>query len=410
MFDAPAELLGQLIAVPSVNPLLAVDGDREPGEGQMTEWLCRYCDQRGWRRLRQEVHSGRTNVVALVPGDSGKTILWDVHQDTVSTAGMTVDAFQARTTNGRIYGRGACDVKGAMAAMLCAASSACRDSAARRPNLLLSFTVNEECGFTGAAALARLWQDEPGALARNAATDPNGALTLDELRTLRPSSAVVAEPTSLDVVVAHRGVVRWRCRTIGRAAHSSQPQHGRNAISAMAEIVRLVDRFHADTLSGRVDSLCGASTAVVTTIHGGTGPNTVPDETIVDIDRQLLPNESVEDAYRELVEVVDGADKHGCQIQHDSPWMQSHGLTDAQNRDWAEAVAGVVRAGGADSRVIGVPYGTNAATIADTGIPTVVFGPGSIEQAHTADEWIDVEQLELAADLFARIASGAAAL
>lgn len=433
MNTSVVDLLRELIATPSVNPLLAASGDCEPGETGMTAWLGRHCQRLGWPWHCQQVHDGRSNVLALVAGGTGETILWDVHQDTVSTRGMTVDPFQARLEAGRIYGRGACDVKGAMAAMLCAAESASRTPADQRPNLLLSFTVNEECGFTGAASLAELWRR--GAASPQAAPSlagqfqasqfqaeqsqldapqwkqpPDGAssLTLEQVIALRPARAIVAEPTSLNVVIAHRGVVRWRCRTLGRAAHSSQPQLGLNAISAMADVVRVVDRFHDQVLAQRVDPLCGPSTAVVTTIRGGAGANTVPEEAIIDIDRRLTTSETPEDAYAELVDHLgEHSDLRGCQLQHEPAWMQSRGLSAGDNRRWAEVVATTARdAGARNVGVVGVPYGTNAATIATAGIPTVVFGPGSIEQAHTADEWIAVDQLQQAVEVYRRIACG----
>ena len=351
----------------------------------------------------------RCNVVALVPGDAGDVILWDAHQDTVSTAGMSVNPFAAETNNGRIYGRGACDVKGAMSAMICAAASASRRPTRGRPNLLLSFTVNEECGFTGAESLATFWRD--GRPAHRDTAQIAGNLSIEQLTSLRPSRAIVAEPTSLNVVVAHRGVVRWRCRTLGRAAHSSQPDLGLNAISAMADVVRAVGQFHDEQLSQRADALCGPSTAVVTTIRGGSGPNTVPDEAVVDIDRRLTREESPQQAYEELTQhLMRDADLKGCRIEHDPPWMQSSGLSDAENRPWAEAVATVARGAGTDARIMGVPYGTNAATIASAGIPTVVFGPGSINQAHTADEWIAVDQLEQSVEIYRQLAASSAAL
>jgi acetylornithine deacetylase len=272
----------------------------------------------------------------------------------------------------------------------------------------MACTVNEECGFTGAKALADIWRaGEGGASPVDVA--PDGGLTLAELRALRPLVALVAEPTDLNVVVSHRGVVRWQCQTHGRAAHSSRPEQGANAIYAMMSVVRLVDQFHREELAcRRPDPLCGPSTVCVTTIRGGTGANTVPDRAVIDVDRRLTPAESPEDAVAELVRyLADRVELGECRLHHDPPWMQSGGLPSGANGVWAEQVVGAVRSAGLACQTIGVPYGTNAATIAAAGIPTVVFGPGSIDQAHTADEWIAIDQLEAAVEALCAVARAA---
>lgn len=399
------DVLRELIAIPSVNPRLATAAEPS-GEAQLTKWLIGYAERAGWRWTLQPVHPGRENFLAIVPGNRGDTLLWEAHQDTVSTHGMTVEPFRASVADGRAYGRGACDVKGPMAAMLAALTRASLESPRDRPNVLLACTVNEECGFSGARALAEIWREKES---RESTAD---SLTFDELQKLRPAAAIVAEPTELNVVVAHRGVVRWQCTVHGRAAHSSRPEDGANAIYAMAHIVRLVEKYHRDELAARpADSQCGPATACVTTIRGGTGANTVPDRVIIDIDRRLPPNEEPETAYHELVEFVEQrAALGGCRVEHAAPWMQSRGLAAGANLALAEQVASVARATGLTSELVGVPYGTNAASIAVAGIPTVVFGPGSIAQAHTADEWIAVEQLEQAAEVFYRVAMGAVRL
>ncbi|HEX6962422.1 MAG TPA: M20/M25/M40 family metallo-hydrolase, partial [Lacipirellula sp.] len=345
---------------------------------------------------------------ALLRGGRGDTLLWEAHQDTVSGAGMTVQPFAAKVREDRVYGRGACDVKGPLAAMLVALASAAPEPARNRPNVLMACTVNEECGFSGARALADIWRREP-ADQSPISLIPTGGLTLDELRSLRPTAAIIAEPTELNVVVAHRGVVRWQCVVHGRAAHSSRPEDGANAIYAMAPIVGLIDRYHRDVLATRpADPQCGPPTACVTTIQGGTGANTVPDRAIIDVDRRLTPAEEPAAAYEELVSYLSNETSAGeCRVEHLSPWMQSRGLTSADNRRWAERLSSMAAEVGINSQTIGVPFGTNAASIAAAGIPSVVFGPGSIAQAHTADEWIAIDELQRAVSLFHRIATGA---
>lgn len=407
MSRSVVDLLCELIAQPSVNPRLAPLGAPEAGEQRVTQWLARFAADAGWRWGLQWVEPGRSNFFALIPGRRGDTLLWEVHQDTVSVQGMTVHPFEATVRDGRVYGRGACDVKGSMAAMLAALLRAANESSDGRPNILFACSINEECGFSGARAMAELWSRH------DAPPEPDSIvefdLSLNDVRQLCPRLALVAEPTELNVVVAHRGVARWQCTVHGRAAHSSRPEDGANAVYAMARVVQLIEQFHREALAARpADPLCGASTACVTTIQGGTGPNTIPDLATIDVDRRLCPDETPEAAYSELVAWLDERAALGeCRLEHHAPWMQSRGMHFAANREWAEQLAAIVRTVGVESRLMGVPYGTNAASIAAAGIPTAVLGPGSIAQAHTVDEWIAVEQLELAVEIYYRIACGA---
>lgn len=410
MLLSAKDLLQELVRIPSVNPALSSGDTGFNGESQVTDYLQVFFQNLCCEWLRQVVHPGRDNIVVVCRATgaaaSRKPVLWEVHQDTVGVAGMKIDPFAAVESEGRIWGRGACDVKGGMAAMLAALARVEAEGATLRQTVVLALSINEECGFTGVKALCRLWGTEAEAAAE--AENLSGPLSLAELRELRPERAIVAEPTLLDVVVAHKGSVRWRCHTHGRAAHTSRPEQGCNAISAMVRVVQAIERFHDDVLSRRVaHALCGRPTVCVSTIQGGSGVNTVPHHAVIDIDRRLVPGESPEDAYQELVEFV-ASQTEGSEatIEHEPPTNLSVGLEDSSNRDWAEHIAGTVRSLGEPSGLIGVPYGTDAWALAAAGIPTVVFGPGSIDQAHTDDEWIDIDQLNRAVDVFYRLAVG----
>lgn len=410
----PVETLQKLIQTPSVNPMGRDFSGPIYGESRMTALLSQICEGQGWPYSRQRVDEGRFNLWALIEGspapqDGGELILWDVHQDTVPVDGMTVEPFGGEVRAGRVYGRGACDVKGSMAAMLAALSRLNEPSpdpslkgrgGDKRPTIVLTCTVNEECGFTGARAFCGLWGAKP-----QAAGDGAG---LSHVLSWRPDVAIVAEPTQFDVVVAHQGAVRWRCHTLGRAAHTSRPDQGVNAIYAMAQIIQAIERFHAHLgKTAPEHPLCGRPSVCVSTIHGGVGINTVPERATIEIDRRLGPDEQPAAAYNEIIEFIrEQADIGQGRVEHDPPFMDSGGLSDKHNRPLAERVAGLVQKAGRRSELVGVPYGTDAAVVSATGVPTVVFGPGSIAQAHTADEFIEIEQLEFATDVFYRIACG----
>lgn len=415
----PLELLRQLVALPSVNPRLTTKADPAAGESRVTAFLQAFAEQQGWPWLRQQVEPGRENFLALVglaqedlldaanqAQETEKTsiLLFEAHQDTVGIEGMTVAPFEAKLRDGRIYGRGACDVKGGLAAMLAALSTI--EPVPYRQPVLLACTVNEECGFTGVRTLSKLWSDDEDEVAQ-ALGDIKGTLLPPLLTTIfRPTAAIISEPTELNVVVAHRGVVRWQVITHGRAAHSSQPEKGENAIYAMASVIEAVRSYEREVLAHRPrDQRCGGPTVSVTTIQGGTGPNTVPESATVNIDRRLSPDEAPEQAWQEI---IDWIGKHSmlenCRIEHAPPWMQSHGLPEGENLESAQQVVAIATDVCGTSELTGVPYGANAATLAAAGIPSVVFGPGSIDQAHTADEWINVEQLEQATEVYRRLA------
>ena len=370
------------------------------GEERMTELLVEICQGQEWHWSRQEVHPGRDNLLIRVDGDpppheGGELILWDVHQDTVPADGMAIDPFGGEKRDGRVYGRGASDVKGTMAAMLAALSRASEPSLTgrgeiARPSIVLACTVNEECGFTGARALCGLWMGESD---RRFFPRP-------------PDAAIVAEPTQLHVVVAHQGQVRWRCHAIGRSAHTSRPDAGANAIYAVAQVVQAIERYHAKlSTTAPEHPRCGRPSVCVSTIHGGVAINTVPDWATIEIDRRLAPGEKPATAYQALIRyIAEHSDSGPCRVEHDLPFMESTGLVDDHNCPLAERLAGLVRRFGRISELVGVPFGTDAAAIAAAGVPTVVFGPGSIEQAHTADEFISVDELRSAAEIFYRIA------
>jgi acetylornithine deacetylase len=410
----PVEILQRLIRTPSVNPMGRDVSGPHYGESHLTDLLVEICQEHGWRWSRRRIHPERDNLVVLVEGnpkphEGGEFLLWDVHQDTVPVDGMSIDPFAAELLDGRVYGRGACDVKGSMAAMLAALSRLPKVASAARPTIVLACTVNEECGHTGARSLSQMWTRPSAAIGNRevvGGTRDDAIPTEEDFFPRPPDMAIVAEPTGLNVVVAHQGVVRWRCHTLGRAAHTSRPDEGVNAIYAMSRVIQAIEQYHHEMSSTSPGHpLCGRPTACVSTIHAGVGINTVPDHATIEIDLRLSPDEHPGAAYERLIQYVrERADIGRCQTIHDAPFMESIGLSGKQNRSFADRLTQVVREFGRSSASIGVPFGTDAAAISATGVPTIVFGPGSIAQAHTADEFIEVGELELATEIFCRIA------
>tara|TARA_B100000700_G_scaffold58936_2_gene63960 strand:+ start:16422 stop:17618 length:1197 start_codon:yes stop_codon:yes gene_type:complete len=389
MSDELFGLLQDLVRTPSVNPMgRDVSGDIYY-EGQMTSYLEKWFTELGVEFRRNTLEPGRDNIAAILPGsrsveDGGRLIMLEAHQDTVPVDGMTVAPFDPIIQDGKMYGRGSCDIKGGMACMLTAFKRFVETPPPDRPTVIMACTVNEEFGMSGAAKLCDLW--------------------LEKQWIAQPDAIIVAEPTLLDVVVAHKGVTRFELEVTGVACHSSQPELGRNAIYRMARIIQILEQYASEVVGTLNEHpLVTNPTMNVGMIEGGISVNTVPDRCSIEIGRRTSPTEIPEEAYQHILDYVkqhiadeDWAD---AVIYHE-PTMSCGGLSDQYNDELASYVQQVVQSSGHSGQRIGVPYGTDAQAFSLHQIPTVVFGPGSIDQAHTKDEWIELEQLTAAAELY----------
>ena len=389
--------LSELVSIPSVNPMgREVAGDQYY-EHHVTAYLEQLFQRLGVTYERQFVHPKRENILARLDGstppeDGGPLLLFEAHQDTVPVEGMTIEPWAPTVRDGRLYGRGSCDIKGGLTAMLGAFARLAADRPSRMPTLVLACTVNEEHGYTGATALTKLWN----------------APSSSKLLSRRPDAAVIAEPTSLNVVVAHKGTVRWRAHTHGRAAHSSQPHLGDNAIYKMGRVLAACQRY-AEEFAPALPRhpLCGGVTLSVGTIHGGLSVNTVPDRATIEIDRRLLPGEDPAQALRQVIDYIAGQPGIDFAIDHEPPFLQGPALADVGNDVVADLLVEAARRTIGRGEKVGVPYGTDAATLAGIGgVPSIVFGPGSIDQAHTADEWLPLAELTQASDVLFEFVRG----
>ena len=386
---SPSELLCQLIAVPSVNPMGRDLSGPTYFEGRLSDWLMNYFASIGAECEQIEVMPGRANVIARFdsPGAT-RTMLWDAHQDTVPVDNMTIAAFEPEVRDNRVHGRGAADVKGGLAAMLHAFTRLVKERPAGAANVVLSCSCDEEFTTLGIRDLVTYWESD---------------CTKSRLLREKPDVAIIAEPTDLNVVIAHRGVVRFRVHTIGRACHSSDPTQGRNAIYTMARAVCYLEDY-ASWLPKSVPfhPLCGRPTLSVGRIFGGQSVNIVPDKCTIEIDRRLVPGEEPAVAWSTHREKL--LERFGPNITIDEPWISSPGLSNKDNSAIASALLKSIEKTVDSRRTLGVAYCTHASTLNVAGVPSVVFGPGSIDQAHTVDEFIEVQQLEQAAAIYFDVA------
>lgn len=393
--------LADLVRRPSVNPMGRTLSGPEYLEGRVSEYLVQRFSAAGLPWARQHVAPGRDNVLAVLEATEpdSPTILWDAHQDTVPVDGMTIAPFTPVIRDGRLYGRGACDVKGGMAAMLVALERLRREPR-RGLRIVFAASVNEEFGFSGAKAIARLWEVP---LASASSADRPAA----ELLAVTPQAAVVAEPTSLNLVTTHKGAVRWRMVAHGRACHSAFPEQGANAIYPAARAVLAMETLAAELSSRSPEHPCGPPTLSIGTVHGGIGVNLVPDRVVFEIDRRLLPGESGEEARAEVIARVAAAvgDQPDLSISHEPPFLSSDGLPEEASGRTATMLRQAAASCGQQTQALAARYGTNASIYAAAGVPSVVFGPGSIAQAHTVDEWIDLSEVATAATILAATVS-----
>jgi acetylornithine deacetylase len=390
------DTLAGLVRIPSVNPMgREVSGDIYY-EGRVTDHLEQLFKQLGWPYRRQPDLPGRENIIARIDGDvpperGGKVLLLEAHQDTVPVDGMTIPPFEPTVTGGRLYGRGSCDIKGGGASILAAASRFAAEKPKRRPTLLLGFMSNEEHGFTGARTLAGIWREGSQSPLREFLP--------------KPDAVIVAEPTLLDVVAAHKGVLRWHCHVHGKACHSSSPHLGENAIYGMTRVVAALERYATEIVGNLTEhALVGRPTLSVGTIAGGISVNTVPDHCVIEIDRRIIPSPA-DPSDRAQQHIVDYIAQHvpaTTNLEHRTTYICSPGLSDLHNANLTEQLRSVVQSCGHAGRKIGVPYGTDAPAYDALGIPTVVFGPGDIAQAHTCDEWVAVDQLHAAVEVLVK--------
>ncbi len=373
----PIALARVLVATPSVNPTLTPGGS---GEARIAEVCANWLEGWGLRTHVHEVAPGRRNVVAELDGE-GPALLLNGHLDTVGVEGMTAPPFDAVLEGERLIGRGSCDMKGGLAALLAAAARLARGRP--RPRLIVALTADEEHASLGMSALVR------------------SGVSAD--------MAVVCEPTGLAVMPAHKGFVWIKATFQGRAAHGSRPDLGVDAIRHAGLYLAALDAYAAELRARPAHTLLGHGSVHAGTIKGGTAESVYPDRCELLIERRTMPGETPRAVEAEFRSVLDGVaatepalaatlemtlDRPGTEVAVSSPLVE--GLLEAGD------ALGVPRS------VQGMTAWVDAAFLNEAGIPAVCYGPGDIAQAHSADEWVETRQIEVCADVLERFARGLA--
>ena len=356
-----AALAAELVAIDSVNPSLVAGA---PGEAAIARHVAGWCERAGLDVAVEEAAPGRPNVVAVARGTGGgRTLVLNAHMDTVGVAGMD-DPFEPRAENGRLYGRGAYDMKGALAAIMVAAARA--RELRLRGDVVVSAVADEEVASIGTEAL---------------------------VRALEADAAIVAEPTELRVCVAHKGFWGFELELRGRAAHGSRPDLGIDAIARMGHALVRLEALDAELRAGLRHPLLGTGSIHASLIEGGQEYSSYPARCLLTGERRTRPGESREQIEQELARLLGDLD---------GDVRVTFGREPLETDPQAEIVELVRRRAGADE-LHGVPFWTDAALIAAAGIPTVVFGPGG-EGAHAVEEWVSLPDLERCVEVYVAVA------
>jgi acetylornithine deacetylase len=364
--SALVELVQRLVAIESVNPTLVEGG---AGETKIGRFVARWLEERGVEAEYEELAPGRANVVGRVRGSGGgRSLMLNAHTDTVGLGGPD-GGLVARVEGRRMYGRGAYDMKGSLAAIMSVAASVAENPLGG--DLVVTAVADEEALSIGSERVAE---------------------------TVSVDAAIVAEPTEMRVAIAHRGFVWLELETRGRAAHGSRYDLGVDAIArmgpALAGVADLDRRLGED---GQSHPLLGRASTHVPLVQGGTEPSTYAERCVAKVERRTLPGESVAFVEEQLREIAGEAtvtalfSREPLETPRDAP------IVDTLLRNAGDVL-------GETPEVVGVPFWTDAALFAAAGIPTVVFGPGGAG-AHEETEWVDLDDVERTAQILLRTAT-----
>ena len=366
----PIALTQSLVKIDSRNPSLAADG---PGEIACAKALRDVLDGWGFRTEIVEDTPRRASVIARIGGGAGRSIILNGHLDTVQVDGMTHAPYAPDIRDGKLWGRGSCDMKGGVAAM-CVAAARAHQAGALNGEVIVTAVADEEWSSIG---------------------------TRDVLaRGVRANACVVTEPTRMAVAPAHRGFVWFTITLRGKAAHGSRYDIGVDAIRHAAMVLCELDVLEERELTHITHPLLGHASLHASLITGGTAMTTYPDLCVVRIERRTLPGEQPEQVLAQ-VEAACALVKarrpaFDATIAVDSVREPSDVATSAPI---VSAVVNATAAKGAKAPIEGVSYWSDAALFNAAGIPTVCYGPGDIALAHGAIEWIPVDEITRATDV-----------
>jgi acetylornithine deacetylase len=364
-----SKLACDLVAIESVNPDLVARGS---GESAIASFVASWLRDHDLVVESVEPVPGRPSVVGVLRGKGGgRSLMLNAHMDTVGQGGIR-DAFKPRIESGRIYGRGAYDMKGSLAAIMVAAAEARRLDLAG--DLMVTAVADEEVASLGTSAVLERFTADAG---------------------------IVTEPTELRLCTAHKGFVWLELEVRGVAAHGSRPDLGVDAIAAVGPILSLVAELDGALRNGPRHPLLGTGSIHASLIEGGQEMSTYPARCLLQLERRTVPGEDGHSVLAELQQVVAAAG------QRDPRLDASVRVTLERNPSEVRPDSAVARAVGTsaadalgtEAEVVGVPYWMDMALLNEAGIPTVAFGPSG-QGEHADVEWVDCASLELCVNAY----------
>ena len=369
--DRAIQLLKDLVAIDSVNPSLVWGA---AGEEAIARALVAVMQRIGLTVETQEAAPGRPNVIGTLEGRvAGRSLMFCGHIDTVGVAGMTAP-FTPEERGGRLYGRGAQDMKSGVAAMIDAARVIQESGGLAAGRLVVACVVDEEHASIGADAL---------------------------VTRCRADGAVVTEPTDLQVAVAHKGFEWVEIETEGRAAHGSRPREGRDAIRLMGRVLNGLDAIDRDLQSRPAHPLLGTASLHASLIEGGRELSSYPDRCHLQMERRTLPDEEPGAAGAEVHRLL-------ARLRSEDPDFRASSKVMFARSPYELPVAhqlptAMMKAAATLQPPIGMSFWTDAAILGEAGIPSVLFGPTG-SGLHGVEEWVDLQSVLTCRDALVALA------
>ncbi len=374
-------LLKELIAIPSINPMgKEPKNNKEYYEGRISRYIEDYIKNNNIELVKQEVSPDRYNVGGIVKkGENYPTIIFQSHLDTVDFDRERGDMLKPAEKDGFVYGRGAADAKGGLAAMLVALKYAKNNTDKINKNILVIGVVDEEYQYKGVLKL------------------------LEDPVTKNIDMGVVAEPTSCHIVYGLKGAVRWEIEVKGKSGHSSEPEKGINAIYRMSKIVTCLERYHNEELAKITDEDLGRATLSVGTITGGIAVNIVPERCRIQVDRRLLPGEDPDEVREKVTEYLKK------QPEIDFEFIPHPLFTNdpAEKIEKSSPIVDIAKAAcqklNIEPIIETVSFSGDQSRMIRGGIPSIMLGPGNINVAHTDHECVRIDEVKEALAIYKKM-------
>ena len=372
--DRCIQLLKDLVAINSVNPTLVPGA---PGERAVAEFIAADMRRNGLDVSIEPVGPDRPNVVGVLEGRGpGRTLMFCGHTDTVGVSGMA-EPFTPVERDGRLYGRGAQDMKGGVAAMMSAAADIAARGGLAKGRLIVAAVVDEEHSSIGADALVTKW---------------------------RADAAIVTEPTDLAIAVGHKGFAWVRVDVEGKAAHGSRPAEGQDAILRLGRVLAQLEALDASLQTRPPHAMMGTGSLHASLIEGGRELSSYPDRATLHMERRTLPGEPESKALAEVQQILDALAREDPTFRGTGTAMFSRPAYEVPaDHELPRALTAALARAGGQPRIAGASFWTDAAVLGHAGIPSILFGPGGAG-LHSTVEYVNVADVRMCRDALIELA------